>query len=314
MLTKENLRGVWAGVPTSWDESGRFDEDSFAENVSRLCAAGVQGVYTTGTAGEFYSLTEDEFRRMVKVLARVTRGTGVPTQIGCTWTDTRGSIWRAQVAAEHGADGLLTALPFWIRMKDDEVVRFFQDLSRACPGLPIVHYNNPNSKRVLDKNIYRRIAAEVPALIGTKQVTTDLNLLIELFVGVPELVHFASDWLLLPFMMLGAKGTYSALALFNPKLTLDWFGMCERGEWAAALEIQKKVLRLIVEVDNPVTDLGYTGPAGDKAWAELAGFLKGSRAVRPPYKTVPDDILEMLRVGILERMPEIINRQGPQDG
>jgi hypothetical protein len=66
------------------------------------------------------------------------------------------------------------------------------------------------------------------------------------------------------------------------------------------------VLRLIVEVDNRVTEMGYGGPASDKAWAGLAGFLKGSRAVRPPYKTIPDDVVEILRQGILERMPEMI--------
>ena len=63
MLTKENLRGVWAGVPTSWGADGRFDAEAFGENVRRLCSAGVHGVLTTSTSGEFYTLAEDEFRR-----------------------------------------------------------------------------------------------------------------------------------------------------------------------------------------------------------------------------------------------------------
>jgi dihydrodipicolinate synthase/N-acetylneuraminate lyase len=298
------------GVTTPWDEAGRFDEAAFAENVSRLCASGVHGIYTTGTTGEFYALNEDEYRRMVKVFAEATRNTGVPTQVGCTWADTRGCIWRAEIAAEHGLDGLQTALPFWTRLNDDEVVRFFADLSRACPGMPIVHYNNPNAKRSLDARMYRRIVAEVPAVIGTKQVTTDLNVLVDFFLGAPDLNHFVGDWLLLPCMMLGAKGTYSALALFNPKLTVEWYGMCERGDWAAALEIQKRILPLIVEVDNPVTELGYGGPASDKAWAQLAGLMTGSRAVRPPYQSIPDEVLERLRQGIRERMPELITPQG----
>lgn len=307
MLTRENLRGVWTGVPTPWDEHGRFDEEAFAENVQRVCASGVHGVYTTGTTGEFYALNEDEFRRMVKIFGDGTRNTGVLTQVGCTWTDTRGCIWRAELAAEQGVDGLQTALPFWVKLNDDEIVRFFADLSRACPKMPIVHYNNPNSKRLLDSKVYRRIVEQVPALIGTKQVTADLNALIDLFLGVPELNHFTSDWLMVPFMMLGSKGSYSALALFNPKLTLHWYELCERGEWGSALAIQKKVIQLIVEVDNPVSDLGYGGPAGDKAWGQLTGFLAGSRIIRPPYQSIPDDLVEKLRSGILERMPELLD-------
>jgi dihydrodipicolinate synthase/N-acetylneuraminate lyase len=306
MLTKENLRGIWPCIPVSWDAKGSFDEETFGENVARLCASGVHGVYTTGTTSEFYALDDDEYRRMVKVFAEVSRGTWVLTQVGCTWTDTRGCIKRAEVAAEYGLDGLQTALPFWMGLTDDEVVRFFADLSRACPGMPIIHYNTSRSKRVVDGKLYRRIAGQVPALIGTKQTTSDMMALVDLFVGAPEINHFASDWLLVPLMMLGAKGAYSAIGTFNPKLLLNWYGLCERGEWGAALEIQKRVLRLIVEVDNPVTELGYTDPASDKAWAELSGFLKGSRVVRGPYTTIPDDVLETIRRGIMERMPELI--------
>ena len=66
------------------------------------------------------------------------------------------------------------------------------------------------------------------------------------------------------------------------------------------------MLRLIVEVDNPATALGYLDQAGDKAWAQLSGFLQGSRAVRPPYSTMPDDVVDRIRQGILERMPELL--------
>lgn len=52
MLTTENLRSVWAGVPTSWGADGRLDEEAFGENVLRLYASGVPGVFTTVTSGE----------------------------------------------------------------------------------------------------------------------------------------------------------------------------------------------------------------------------------------------------------------------
>ena len=306
MLTKENLRGVWAAILTPWDESDRFDEGAFRENVVRLAEAGVHGLYTTGTTGEFYALDEDEYRRVVKAFAEAAEGTGVSTQAGCTWIDTRGCIRRAQIAADHGIHGVQVALPFWMALTDDEVVRFFDDLTTACPGMPIIHYQTARSKRVLDSKMYRRIVAEVPALIGSKQTTLDMAELIALLVGVPEINHFGGDWLMVPYMLLGVKGVYSSLVTVNPKLILDWYALCERGEWGAALEIQKKVIRLIVEVDSPVMELGYLDQAGDKAWAELSGFLKGSRTVRPPYTRMPDDLLEQIRQGVLERMPELI--------
>ena len=65
-------------------------------------------------------------------------------------------------------------------------------------------------------------------------------------------------------------------------------------------------MRVIVEVDNPVMDLGYLDQAGDKAYAQLTGFLKGSKEVRAPFTTMPDKILEQVRQGIMERMPELL--------
>ena len=64
-LTRGNLRGVWAAIATPFDEHDRFDEAVFRENIRRLYAAGVHGIYTTDSDGEFYAIELDEFRRIV---------------------------------------------------------------------------------------------------------------------------------------------------------------------------------------------------------------------------------------------------------
>jgi len=132
MLTKENLKGVWAGVPTSWDEEGEFDEITFRENISRLRDAGVDGIYTTGGSGEFYAYSFDEFRRMVDVFTDEVVGQ-VSNQVGCTWFDTRGVIQRAIYATERGIDGVQVAFPCWMALTDDECVQFFRTFRRLFP-------------------------------------------------------------------------------------------------------------------------------------------------------------------------------------
>ena len=62
-LTRENLHGVWAGAfATPFDADDRFDEAISGENIRRLHAAGVHGIYTTDSDGEFYALELDEFK------------------------------------------------------------------------------------------------------------------------------------------------------------------------------------------------------------------------------------------------------------
>jgi 4-hydroxy-tetrahydrodipicolinate synthase len=83
-LTRKNLHGVWAAVPTPFDEWGHFDPGVLRENVRRLHTAGVHGVYTTDSDGEFYAIELDEFRRIADTLADESRRLGIPTQMGVT--------------------------------------------------------------------------------------------------------------------------------------------------------------------------------------------------------------------------------------
>ena len=115
----ERLYGIYAAVPTAWDDEGRFDAATFRENVARLIDAGVYGVYTTGTDGEWYALEFDEFCRMVDAFAVEMRDHSVGSQVGCTWINSEGVIRRARYAVDRGIRGVQVALPAWLRLSDD---------------------------------------------------------------------------------------------------------------------------------------------------------------------------------------------------
>lgn len=66
-LTAASLHGVWAAIATPFNDRGLLDEDVLRENMRRLAAAGVHGIYTTDADGEFYAVELDEFRRLVDV-------------------------------------------------------------------------------------------------------------------------------------------------------------------------------------------------------------------------------------------------------
>src|SRR5690242_16528922 len=91
-LTRDNLHGVWAAIATPFDADGGFDEGVFRENIRRLHAAGVHGIYTTDSDGEFYAIELDEFKLIVDVFADETQRLGVPSQVGVTWCNTQGMV------------------------------------------------------------------------------------------------------------------------------------------------------------------------------------------------------------------------------
>lgn len=305
MLTKENLKGVWASITIPWNEDGSFDEHTFRDNAAKLAGSGLHGIYTTGSTGEFYALDWDEFTRMVDAFADETVGK-VLTQVGCTWVNTRDSIRMARYAADRGVDGVQVGVPFWMALTDDEVLRYFVDLSQACPDVGIVHYNVQRSKRFLKGQNYQRICTEVPNLVGTKFASSDWGAWMALQIQGPELNHFVGENKLVPGMRFGAKGMYSSLALANPQLMLDWYAMCERGDWEPATALQWKVSRWLVQDVYPLLEAGHLDPTLDKAFQEMAGWLEGSRYTRPPYIPLNEEEMARLVAGTRERFPELL--------
>jgi len=134
-LTRENLSGVWAALSTPFDASDRFDEEAFRENVRRLAAAGVHGAYTTDSDGEFYAIEFDEYRRIIDVFADESQRLGLPTQVGVTWSHTRGIVDRLQYAAERGILGAHVG-----HLWDGKTVRVpsHQSVSHACAVLDLL--------------------------------------------------------------------------------------------------------------------------------------------------------------------------------
>jgi len=132
-LTRENLHGVWAAIATPFDQDDRFDEDVFRENLRRLHAAGVHGIYTTDSDGEFYAIELDEFKRIVDVFADETQRLGIPAQVGVTWCSTQGMIDRLRYAAARGILGAHVGHPFFMPMTPRSYHAFWRDMQGAVP-------------------------------------------------------------------------------------------------------------------------------------------------------------------------------------
>jgi 4-hydroxy-tetrahydrodipicolinate synthase len=109
-LNADQLKGMWAALPATWTLQDQLDEDTTRENVRRMCRAGVHGVYTHGTTGEFYAQSEEEWRRVARATIEESKAHRVACQIGCTALWTGEVIRRAEFAQKNrsgrGPDGV----------------------------------------------------------------------------------------------------------------------------------------------------------------------------------------------------------------
>jgi dihydrodipicolinate synthase/N-acetylneuraminate lyase len=286
----------------------RFDAGMLRENLRRLAAAGVHGAYTTDSDGEFYAIELDEYRQIVDAFADEAQRLGLPTQVGVTWSHTRGIVDRLRYAAGRGILGAHVGHPIYMDMTPDSFRQFWADVSGAVPEtFGLIHYNSARMPHLLGPADYVRLAAEVPNLVGSKHTGRSFPDFLSLVQTTPQLAHFTLDDVLVPYVMFGARGNYSWFVNFNPAYALAWYEHCVAGRWAEAKHCQERFhrfLRLKREVIGAQT---YHGIA-NKAVAAASDFLVPHPRTRRPYLPVPDEVIRRFRQRVEDALPDLIWR------
>ena len=113
-LTRETLKGVWGTLllPLRDDDSINFE--LLEQELHHLIAAGVAGIYSNGSAGEFWTQSEEEFDRINGILAEVCSKAGMPFQIGASHTSPQGTLGLIHRARVLRPSGMQVILPDWL--------------------------------------------------------------------------------------------------------------------------------------------------------------------------------------------------------
>ena len=251
-LTAGSLRGGGAALLTPWGDGDSVDERRLVAEVQSFARSGVHGVYTGGTAGEFYAEDDATFARVTEIVCDEAQASGIPVQIGCTALSTRTVCQRVSVARRAGADGVQLAIPFWLTLSDDEVMRFFRVVAEAADGLPLILYQTLRAKRRIDPPLLGRLSREVPTLIGIKDTTADLATFERMRRDAPKLSIFGADCDLIDRVRRGGRGTFSSLVGLSSRAMLEYFELCERGQFGEAARWESVFQSLMREVLRPM--------------------------------------------------------------
>jgi len=307
MLTRATMTGPWAGLPVAWTADDRFDEKTYRAVVARCCEADVPGVYTGGTTGEFYAMELDEFEAVARATVEETKARGKPAMIGCSSTYTLGAARRAAFAAELGADAIQVALPFWLEVRDEDVVPFFKEVSAAAGDLALSIYETTRAKKVLTVEQHQAIQEAVPqytmvkANEGTVGATPEgcaaLSQFVNVFVAEPSWATLGPH---------GAIGGCSSVVYWNPRVLLALWREVERKNWVRVEELTER-LRTMYEFLFRLDSKGYTDTSYDRLGAVAGGFLETSLLrSRGPYPSATAKDVEAMRAFYREKLPEML--------
>jgi dihydrodipicolinate synthase/N-acetylneuraminate lyase len=140
---KQLIQGPIATVPTAMDDHYRLDLDTMAELtrwwVDQGLVAGRSVIKVAAAMGEGPDLTDDEWPRLLDTAVKAADGKAA-VMCGLKPKDTLHTIEDGKRAADLGAIGLQIDLPFFHHPTQDDMVRFYSDISDGV-DIGIMIYN-----------------------------------------------------------------------------------------------------------------------------------------------------------------------------
>jgi dihydrodipicolinate synthase/N-acetylneuraminate lyase len=304
LLTSKNLRGNWGTLllPINADDS--IDYLRLSEEIDKLIEAGLDGIYSNGTAGEFHNQTEAEFDKVQQVMAEKCQAAGMPFQIGISHPSPIISLERLQRALVFQPDAFQVILPDWVTVTDEEQIVFLSKMAEAAGTIPLVLYNPPHAKLVLSPEHLLKISKAIPQLIGVKLASGDAQWYKDMRLRAPDLSIFVPGHLLATGVREKvASGAYSNVACLSPKGSQAWWQLMQTDP-DKALQIQANILQFFTSCIVPYKNAGYSNPALDKFLAAIGGWGSVGTRLRWPYKWIAEEEVAAARIEAKNLLPE----------
>ena len=307
-LSHNLIYGNWATLLLATDSRGNLDFDRLEEEVDVLIDSKPNGIYSNGTACEFYSQTMDEFVKISELLSSRCEAAGVPYQIGVSHPCPHESLERLQAIRHLKPGAVQLILPDWFPVNDEAILSFMQRMAEEAGEIPLVLYNPPHAKKVIHSEKWQMIRKAVPSLVGVK--VFDNNCSAEWYAqmnankeGVSVFVpghHLATG------VVYGADGAYSNVACINPHAAQKWYELMKT-DMEAALELESRIQAFMKECIDPfIVVHGYPNHACDRFMALVGGWADVGAKLRWPYSSIPVDYVEQVRKRAHGIIPEFV--------
>lgn len=161
---KQRLSCGLLGFPlTDFGADGSFSPQPFGDRVRRMAAQGATALFVAGGAGEFFSLSRDEYRAVMEI-AVAACANRVPL-LGAAGGATCDAIDHCAIAEKAGADGVLLLPPY---LAEASQAGLFAHVSEICrsTSLAVVLYGRANGRP--SPETLQRLAEACPNLIAYK--------------------------------------------------------------------------------------------------------------------------------------------------
>ena len=219
------FEGIWTPIVTPYHDDFSINEKALTEVVEFLINAGVNGIISAGTTGEYYAQSFEERIEIARQIKDAIAGR-VPLVMGTGAIRTEESIEFAKAAKEIGADALLVTTPPYAVPTGREIALHALAIDRVA-NLPVMLYNYPGRMGAnMDEETLDRLGRS-PNFCGIKESSGDINRLHMIARDYPHLgLLCGMDDQALEFFAWGARGWVCAGSNFAPEAHIALYRAC----------------------------------------------------------------------------------------
>jgi 4-hydroxy-tetrahydrodipicolinate synthase len=310
LFNNKKIYGNWATLLLATGKDGSIDYKKLGDEIDILIASNPNGIYSNGTAGEFYTLTEKEFEKTSMLLATKCNSSRTPFQIGVSHLSPQISLQRLKRVKILKPCAVQVILPDWFPVTLEEAVIFLQKMEEAADGISLILYNPPHAKKQLNPEDWSVLKKQVPSLEGVK--VFDDSGSPEWYANVRKyskgLSVFIPGHRLATGIKSGAHGAYSNVACLNPFAAQKWYNLIVK-DMDAGLELENRIGLFMKKFIEPlITVHHYPNHACDRFMEVLGGWADVGEKLRWPYKSVPHQYADEIKEEARTIIPEFFEK------
>ncbi|KAF0818948.1 MULTISPECIES: dihydrodipicolinate synthase family protein [unclassified Cytobacillus] len=288
-----SFHGIIPPVVTLFDEAGNLDLELNRRYLDKLISQNIHGILLMGSSGEFSSLSIEERKLYVREMIKHIHGR-VKVMVGVGHTALKEVLELTSYAEELGADGVLVVSPYYWKLSDDQLYRFYSTVASRTE-LPVFIYNIPQlTGQNLPVELIIKLAKDYQNISGIKETVGDFGHIRQVMTEVKKvrpdfLVFSAFDEHMLPALMIGAAGSINGSAVFAPEVSVDLYESYQRGDLAKAQSSHLQISSLMDVYTYCPTFFTSMKEAVHQRWFDTAA---GHRA---PFDVYPANLRENVR-------------------
>lgn len=296
---KKTLNGIVPPLVTPLLDNNTLDVLGLERLIEHVIAGGVHGIFILGTTGEAQSLSFDLRVEMIKQTSKILNKR-LPLLVGISDTSLADSVKLADVAAEYGADAVVSAPPYYFATGQDELAEFYEALIPQLK-LSIFLYNMPTHTKVSFAPATIKRIAQNEKVIGFKDSSANGTYFQSVMYEMRDRKNFSifvgPEEMMAEVVMLGANGGVNGGANIFPELYVELYNAAV----AKDIEKVKKLQASVMQISSTLYNLGCNGSSylkGVKGALSDLGICSGVLA--SPFNEFGEEQKSMIHTAIKE--------------